>query len=107
MTDKKIKSGTIDVKALLPGDEEFLCAGADSAAGRRVGKVILTGACTAGTGLPQAKAEANKSMQLTGPACWLSEFAVSRAAPAAERGRSAGDYRWQAGMGVWGANQIR
>jgi len=26
MTDKKIKSGTIDVKALLPGDEEFLRA---------------------------------------------------------------------------------
>ena len=26
MTDKKIKSGTIDVKALLAGDEEFLRA---------------------------------------------------------------------------------
>ena len=26
MTDKNIKSGTIDVKALLPGDEEFLRA---------------------------------------------------------------------------------
>jgi len=26
MTDKKVKSGTIDVKALLAGDEEFLRA---------------------------------------------------------------------------------
>jgi hypothetical protein len=32
MTERKVKHGTIDVKALLAGDEEFL-RGADGAAG--------------------------------------------------------------------------